>query len=208
MEELAKLLGGEHKVRLLRLFLNYPQTPFQPADISKRIRVPLNKIRRELSLLTSIKFITLRETKVIKPGKGKKRSKRVKRTVSYTLNTKFPLNGPLRSLLFGDELFRKDEIVNWFKNAGKLKLVVVAGIFTGEPQSRVDILLVGDRLNRPSIESALRGMEAEIGKELSYAVLETKEFNYRLGIYDKFVRDVLDFPHEKVLDKLGLEESQ
>lgn len=205
MEELAKLLGGEHKVRLLRLFLNNPQTPFQPIDISRRIKVPLAKLRKELSLFSSIKLITPKETKIISPGKKKRR--KPKRVVSYTLNTKFPLNGSLRALLFGEELFRKDEIVNWFKNAGKLKLVVVAGIFMGRTDSRVDLLLVGDRLNRPAIESALRGMEAEIGKELSYAVLETKEFNYRISVYDRFIRDILDFPHEKALNKLDLEEN-
>lgn len=204
MEELAKLLGGEHKVRLLRLFLNNPQTPLQPADIAKRIKVPVTKLRRELNLFSSIKLIIPKETKIISPGKKKRR--KPKRIVSFTLNTKFPLNGSLRALLFGEELFRKDEIVNWFKNAGKLKLIIVSGIFMGREDSRVDLLLVGDRLNRPSIEAALRGMEAEIGKELSYAVLETKEFTYRMGIYDRFISDILDFPHEKVLNKLDLED--
>jgi hypothetical protein len=42
-------------------------------------------------------------------------------------------------------------------------------------------------------------MEAEIGGELSYAVFETKEFLYRLNMYDKLVRDILDYPHEVVV---------
>ena len=43
-------------------------------------------------------------------------------------------------------------------------------------------------------------LEAEIGKELAYAVFDTPDFLYRANMYDKLVRDVIDFPHEKVLD--------
>ena len=50
----------------------------------------------------------------------------------------------------------------------------------------------------------IEGLEAEIGKELRYAAFETGEFNYRLGMYDKLVRDILDYPHTVVLDRLGL----
>ena len=41
-------------------------------------------------------------------------------------------------------------------------------------------------------------MEAEIGSELVYAIFDTKEFTYRLNMYDKLVRDILDFPHEVI----------
>jgi hypothetical protein len=47
-------------------------------------------------------------------------------------------------------------------------------------------------------------MEADIGKELSYAVCDTADFVYRLNAYDKFIRDVLDYPHETIVDKLGV----
>ena len=48
-------------------------------------------------------------------------------------------------------------------------------------------------------------MEAEIGKELRYAVLNTKEFIYRLDMYDKFIRDILDYPHERLIEKIKVE---
>jgi hypothetical protein len=43
-----------------------------------------------------------------------------------------------------------------------------------------------------------------MGKEIRYSAFETGEFQYRLGMYDKLIRDVLDYPHETVLDKLGV----
>ena len=63
----------------------------------------------------------------------------------------------------------------------------------------MDLLIVGDKLKRGKIEEGIKKIEAEIGIELVYAVFETKEFIYRLNMYDKLVRDVLDYPHQVIL---------
>ena len=60
------------------------------------------------------------------------------------------------------------------------------------------MLIVGDKLNKGKIEKEIKKLEAEIGKELVYALFDSKEFNYRLSMYDKLVRDILDFPHEVI----------
>ena len=80
-----------------------------------------------------------------------------------------------------------------------MKLVVTSGIFIKNHDSRVDLLIVGDKMKRGKIEEGIKRIEAEIGMELVYAVFETKEFLYRLNMYDKLVRDILDYPHEVVL---------
>ncbi len=51
---------------------------------------------------------------------------------------------------------------------------------------------------------SLRANALQIGKELNYSVLPTKEFLYRLRMRDKFIRDILDYPHEKILNKLDI----
>jgi hypothetical protein len=43
-----------------------------------------------------------------------------------------------------------------------------------------------------------------VGKELRYAFFSTDEFKYRMSMYDKLVRDILDYPHKVLLDKLGI----
>jgi hypothetical protein len=98
----------------------------------------------------------------------------------------------------------KEDVAARFRNCGQLKLIIVAGIFLDEESSRVDILLVGDKMKKPLIEGALRRLEAELGKELTYGVMETPDFEYRFGIYDKFIRDIIDYPHLVVLNKLNL----
>ena len=52
----------------------------------------------------------------------------------------------------------------------------------------------------------MSSIEAELGKELRYAVFETPDFQYRLGIYDKLIRDIFDSEHQKIIDKLGIED--
>ncbi len=182
---LDKLLGGSARVRLLRLFLLNPDTAFEPKIIKSRSRVVGTVLRRELGALKAIGFIKL-------SGKG------------LRLSRSFEFLNPLRDLLLSTEPFKEEEIVRRFKNGGKMKLIAVSGLFTQQPEARVDILLVGDRLKRGKIERALKDMESEVGKELSYAIFDTKEFKYRQEVYDKFIRDIFDYPHRVLLDKVGV----
>ena len=79
--------------------------------------------------------------------------------------------------------------------------MVASGFFTNVPDARVDLLLVGKKLKKSVIEKAIAVIESEIGKELTYALFETEDFLYRAHMYDKLVRDVIDFPHVKVVDR-------
>ena len=182
---LDKLLGGPARVRLLRFFLLNPDATFEPKNIRAKTKVKGSSLRSELSALKTIGFVK-------KSGKGLK------------LSRSFEFISPLRELLLSTEPFKEDEIVNRFKKGGNMKCIVVSGVFTQNSDSRVDVLLVGDRLKRGKIEHALRDMESEVGKELSYAIFDTPEFKYRLEVYDKFVRDILDYPHRVLLDKIGI----
>ena len=53
-------------------------------------------------------------------------------------------------------------------------------------------------------EAMIKNIESEIGREIRYAVFDTPDFQYRYNMCDKLIRDVLDYPHEKVIDKLGI----
>ena len=131
------------------------------------------------------------------------------RTVSYEKAVEFHLNeqpGKLKPLVgsYNPASDVKVEITDRFSAAGKIRLLLVAGIFIQDNDSRADLVLVGDRLKRGAIERAVKSMEAEIGRELNYAVFETSDFLYRMEAYDKFIRDLLDYPHEKIINKLGI----
>ena len=208
MDVLGKLFGSENKVKTLRLFLFNPETPFTAEAVAGRIRGGLYTARQELSTLRQIRLIRNKSffARVAKRNRGKhgKRTLVRKKVSGFVLNASFPYLQELRRLLLNTSLVKGDEIARRFSSTGKIKLLIIAGTFIQDPESRLDILIVGDHLRRSSVEHRMKTLESEIGKELQYAAFETGEFNYRLGLYDKLVRDVLDYPHVVVLDKLGL----
>ncbi len=177
MEILGKILGSPARVKIMRLFLLNQGESFTNKNIKRRSRVTQDVLRKELKLLNSIGFI-------------KKRSK------NYMFNSAFKYGTEIEDLLVNSDTVDNETILEIFKKAGKLKLIIVSGIFIKNKDSRVDLLIVGNKLKKSKIEEGIHKLEAEIGVELVYAVFDLKEFSYRLNMYDKLLRDIFDFPHE------------
>ena len=182
MEVLGKILGNSARVRIMRLFLLNRGKGFTTKDVIKRSRVNPDRVRRELRLLSSVNFI-----------KKKKHSK------DWSFSSLFKYAGEFENLLLSSDTLSQQAILDNFKKVGRVKLVIVSGVFIKNHDSRVDLLIVGDKMKRGKIEEGIHKIEAEIGTELIYAIFDTKEFIYRLNMYDKLVRDILDYPHEVVL---------
>ena len=185
MEILGKILGSPARVRIMRLFLVNRNQNFIGQAVAKRSRTNREVVRRELRLLTSIGF-----TK--------------KRGNSWSFNPTFKYEAEFEDLLLGSDILSQEAILDNFKKVGRLKLLIISGIFIKSRDSRADLLVVGDRLKRGRIEEGIRKIESELGGELTYVVFDTKEFLYRLDMYDKLVRDILDYPHEVVLQSKEL----
>ncbi len=49
------------------------------------------------------------------------------------------------------------------------------------------------------IQKTISVLESELGRELSYAIFDTNDFKYRVSMYDKLIRDVFDYPHERLI---------
>ncbi len=180
MEILGKILGNTARVKIMRLFLLNPKNIFTKKDIIKRSRVNNNIASREIKLLYSVNFIK-------------------KHNTAWSFNPVFKYTEEFDKLLVGSDTLNKKDIANNFKKVGRIKLLLVSGIFIKNKDTRVDLLIVGDRMKRKKIEEGIHKLEAEIGTELVYTVFDTKEFLYRLDMYDKLTRDILDFPHEIIL---------
>lgn len=205
MDILEKLFGSAARVRMLRLFLLNPERIFDAKDVVAKSKVSPRESKRELALLEKAGLLTeKRFSKEKASGAHPKRLLSKRKVAGFQLKSDFPLLSPLKNLVVSETPLNREEVVRRLRSAGKVKFLALSGIFIDEPTSRVDILVVGDNLNKRAIERSLRAIEAEIGKELRYGVLETVEFLYRLSVYDKFVRDILDFRHDRVVDKLGV----
>lgn len=182
MEILEKILGNAARVKIMRLFLLNRGKGFKSKDVAKRSRVNLDVARRELRLLACVDFI----------------KKRSKTALDWYFNSSFKYAGEFEDLLVRSNTLDRQKFLDNFKNVGRVKLLVISGVFIKNQDSRVDLLIVGDKIKRGKIEEGVKRLEAEIGAELTYAIFNTKEFVYRLSMYDKLIRDILDYPHEIV----------
>lgn len=206
MDTLTALLGSQVKVKLLRLFLFNPTTPFLIIEMAHRTKCQSTSIRKDLSILLKADIIKQRQVtkEASVPRAGKTVIKKVT-GVGYYLNEKFPYLDPLKNLLTIASLHADESLTKRFTNAGRIKLLVASGVFIQNWDSRVDLLIVGDELNLSKIESVIESIEAEIGKEIAYSAFETQDFEYRFGIHDRLVRDIIDYPHVTLLDRIGIE---
>lgn len=201
MQQLGKLFGTAAKVKIMRLFLLNPDQGFEPKDIAERSRVPAAATRSELSNLAAaglIKKKSFMKEEIVK--RGKKETLKRKKVQGWFFRSDFKYKDALRNLVLDTEFVDLPSLGKKLKTLGKMKLVIASGVFIQDTESRLDLLIVGDELRRQPIDTTVRMLEAEIGKELAYAVFDTADFLYRANMYDKLVRDVIDFPHEKILD--------
>lgn len=178
----------------MRLFLLNQESFFDIDDIVSRSRVTKSNVRKELNAMSSMGFV--KQKQVTKEG-----SRGAKKKVSvWQLNPFFQYLNPVRDLLIDPELLIQEDLIQRFKPIGKIKLMIVSGVFIGNRESRVDVMIVGDKLKKNVLQQVIKGLEAEIGKELDYVVLDSDEFKYRLDMYDKLVCDIVDLPHKKLID--------
>jgi hypothetical protein len=191
MDPLAKLLGSNTLLKLLRLFLFNEAESFTVADAAARTKSPKDSARSEMNLLVSAAVIKKRA------GKG---------GASFAANPKFPHYAALQNFMRATSMMSDADILTALKRAGTLRLVVLSGLFTAAVDTKIDLLVVGDRLDERTLEASVHKLEAELGRELRYAAFSTEEFRYRVGVYDRLIRDALDYPHKILLDKIGLKD--
>lgn len=189
MDPLARLFQNPVRLKLLRLFLFNDDTMFSNAEVAFRTRSAKDAARREINVLLAADVIKKKSTRM---GTG------------CIANKKFTHYEPLKTFLRETTEVREGDVIATLKRGGSLRLVTLSGLFTGAIESKVDLLIVGDRLDDKKLASAVHHLEAEFGRELRYAAFSTEEFKYRRGVYDRLLRDTFDYPNRIILDRFGI----
>lgn len=188
-EPLAKIFGSPARLKTLRLFLFNQDASFTHAEITERTKLSKEAVRRELSELYSAGFL---------------RKKGTRASACYQVNQRFEHLTALNVFIRETTSVRPRIIIGVLRRAGVLQLVVLSGFFTGVLESQIDLLIVGDHLDERVLASAVHSLEAELGREIRYASFATADFRYRNGVYDRLLRDVFDYPHRLLTDKIGI----
>lgn len=187
-DSLQKIFGSNARLKLLRLFLFNPQHAFTASEAAARAQVAPGEVRLELANLVSSGLI---------------RKNRRSKATKYDVNAGFPYLLSLQSLLL-NVTSRGEEVKSRLKSLGAPKLIVIGGMFMGEWEANLDLLVVGDKIKERALKTQVKKLEAEIGKEIRYALLGSNDFLYRYNMSDKLLRDVFDFPHRIILDKFDM----
>ena len=130
-----------------------------------------------------------KRTKKIKIVKGDR--------VIYGLNPDFEFFEEMKNLIMKSSPAEKDRMTRKISSLGRIKLAVVAGVlvsnakFTSTSDSDVDLFIVGDEINKDKLRAFLKSLEAEVGKEIRFGLMEKDEFEYRYNMFDRFVRVLL-----------------
>jgi len=194
MDTLSKLFGTELRVKMIRLFLFNPDALFDMDQIEKKMLSRKKMVVKELAFLKKIGLVK----------EAKKALETKKKVKAFVLDPKFEFAESLAEFFVRTHSLDHKTIVKKIEKTGKVKLVLISGVFTRDLESRLDLFVVGDNINSASIDRIVKGIEAGMGKDIRYAVLSAPDFAYRMGMNDKLVRDIFDYPYQLLVDKLGV----
>lgn len=198
-DPLAILFGNQARVKLLRFFLFNPTQEFSFDDISRRAKLVRRTARTEINALERAEVIKKKIIYIQHATKGTKI-----KTYGYTLNTKFSQLQSLQTFLFETAPINKDTVLKHMRKVGPIDFLACTGIFSREFDRRLDLLIAMKKLNEGKIEVAIRALEADIGIEIRFATFTSADLVYRIGMHDKLTRDVFDYPHQMLIDKIGI----
>lgn len=200
VEQLGKLFGSTAQVKVMRLLLQSPDVAFPVTDVMERTKVSRTEFRKAINSLKSVGFLS--EQKVTIKSKLKNGKTQTKKVAAISLKKTYPLTEQLYTLLITCGLITPDEVHGIFSRLGKVHLLVMSGHFMQDADRMLDLLIIGDRLNPRQLERAVKTLESEVGREVRYAQFDLPEYQYRMTMYDKLLRDVFEYPHLKVIDKV------
>ena len=188
-DELEVLFDSKTKPKVLKLFFQNEGVFFNLKEVSKKCQVSRDKAKREVRSLQKIKLLQ------VKTQKGKK---------IFSLNPKFIFLNEIRSMIFRASPLYLGDLKKLFRKDKKIKLVAVSGVFLQEERSPVDILIVGDRIKKSRLSPIIKKLESEVGKEIKWSLMPQEEFDYRFKMHDRFLKDVFDHAHKRIIDKLKI----
>ena len=205
LKELGKIFGSAERVKLMRFFLAHPEMQIEIDEIVKRLRVKKPVLKKEIKNLETIGMLTplLLEEDIEIKMKGGKTKIKTKVSDGSELNRKYMYAQKLAELLLDFRFINRDTLLEDLRKYGKIKLLSLGGLFLQDDNGKLDLLIVGDALDKEKIENYLKGLEADFGTEIKYVVYESEEYKYRMNLFDRLIRDFFKSKHEKIIDRMN-----
>lgn len=193
---LEHLFGSKTRIKLLRIFLNNPDKAYFVRELSRRLKLQINSIRRELQNLEKMGIIKIFEEVEVQDEPINKKIIRHRRRKSiqkkfFEADTNCVLYNDLRSILIKGQFLLEKSFIKKLSKLGNVSYLALSGIFVGRDDAPTDILIAG-RVNKDKLKRLIRSFEKDIDREIRFTIFSNNEFEYRRNITDKFLYDILD----------------
>ena len=185
---LEQLFESPTKVQVMKLFFRNPGDGFLLKEIKKRLRLNFLVIKREIKKLEKIGLLKAKQISA--------------RKQLFFVNPGFDFFNELRELILKPSPVSREKILKAVKGLGRIKLILLSGLFTGHNLSKADLLIVGDNINQRRLNTFIKNLESEAGADIRCVAMTSEEFNYRYDMYDRFVRDLVSDKCEFLVNKI------
>ncbi len=186
-EILENIFKSKYQLRLMRFFVLNPEKTASTSELRDKLQIDGRTILSEMRVLFKIGFV-----KQVTRKKQK----------YYTFNETFPYFTEFQNLFIKANTYPQCKELASLKKIGRVKLIIIGGIFVNYTKARLDVLIVCDDMSRTKLKNSISVIEAEIGKEVRYMAISSDEFNYRLDMMDRFIIELLSSPHDILLNKV------
>jgi hypothetical protein len=181
------LFGSKARVRLLRLLLLNADKEFSFEDIKTKTLLKKSEVTKELNHFSKIKLV-------------RERSKKNQKLVA--INGQFPFYAELKNLFSKSDIDTHSKAFQKLHAIGEVKLVLVSGVFLNYAKSKADMILVVNNVNRTKLKTAMSYLEAELGRDVRFVLMNSEELQYRLNMTDRFLMEFLEHSHQEVINKI------
>lgn len=188
---LETLFDSRVRVKILKLLFRNSEGRFGIKEIAVRTQEDQLTVRKEVKKLLAVGLLKFKNND----------------QSGHVLNPNFEFFQELKNLILKSSPAEQSTVIEKLNKLGRVKLAVIAGIFMNKESDdplTTDFLIVGDDIDRKKLRFFLKSLEADVGKEIRFAVMDKEEFKYRLAMFDRFIRVLLESPHEKLINKLGI----
>lgn len=181
------LVESRNKILIIGFMLVAPPRSFTIRELAARLGLTNPSLAIELNHL-------------VRQGLVKTFVKRRKKY--YLIHSRHKLLVDLKPSLVKHQRKYEDELFKAIQHLGDIKAAFLSGIFTGYPALPVDLLLVG-KVNLNRLQNFLAAAEKLMGNEINYSIMTELEFRARRDTFDRFIKDIFDYPHLAVMDRLA-----
>lgn len=182
------LFGSKVRARSIRFFILNPDTAYSTAEIAEKTLLPKAELSREIR-------------KLVKVGMLRESSR--KRVKVYQIHPEFPFFSELKSLVVKSNSDVPKQMFRKFRTVGDVRLILIGGLFVNDPKGKADLVLVINNPNRLRLSQTMEKLEAEIGQDVRFVLMDTDELNYRLNMLDRFLIEFLEGPYQEILNRLS-----